>query len=217
MTVKRIPLLLLLAGLGLGLSGQDNKNPPSQSGIQPPEQANVVASPRTLNMPSKAVKPDKDAQLAILSAKTVALLVVGDPAVTFVSKDKRTIVVTEHGGIRRSVDPQKARREMENVLKEWGRFAFETDVAKADLVLALAETSVPPSTFTQLVVKDNQYRLRSILVVFRGGPNLGTQDDKPLWASAASENAFSALATTPTTSLTKKFRSDVESLEKKKQ
>jgi hypothetical protein len=131
-------------------------------------------------------------------------------------EDKRTIAVTEHGGIRRGVNPEKARRDMEDVLKEWGRLALQSDCARADIVLALVETSVPPSGFSRAVVQDNHYRLRSTLAVFQGGPGFASYGGKVLWANSASENAFSALATTPTSSLVKKFRKDVESLDKKR-
>jgi hypothetical protein len=207
-------IVLLVGGMALPSCAQ--QAPPGNT-QGAPSAGNEQASPSrlpalSLTLPDRSVKPDAQARQILAAAKTVALVIVGEPATTK-EISGRTIRITEHGGIRRKVDAEKARREVEKVLKEWGRLTLEEDPVKADLVLAVAETSVPPSGFSRAFANQTQYRLRTTLAVFRGGPELGSKD-KALWANTASENAFSALASTPTTSLTKRFRSDVEAYAK---
>ncbi len=203
--------IVLLVG-GMALSSCAQQAPPGNA--QGAASAGPEGGPAlTLTLPDRSVKPDAQARQMLAAAKTIALLIMGEPATT-TEISGRTVRITEHGGIRRKVDPEKARREVEKVLKEWGRLTLEEDPARADLVLAVAETSVPPSGFSRAFANQTQYRLRTTVAVFRGGPELSSTD-KALWANTASENAFSALASTPTTSLTKKFRSDVEAYAKK--
>jgi hypothetical protein len=186
----------------------------SPIGIFAKDQA-ATDTPSTYTRPEKAVKPDAQAIAALLAAKTVAIVGI-DAAVleiTSIDREKHTITAVKRGGIRRGVDAEKARKSVEEMVTDWGRFTAVASPAEADLVLVVFEDSVPPSGFSK-GTGDAKYRLRDILAVFRGGePSPAAQ---PLWADVSTESTFGALTGSSAGKVAKKLRDDVEKLSSKK-
>jgi len=164
-------------------------------------------------VPTKAVKLDSKSIEAVLSAKTVAITAHEHPSVSVTSVDpaKKTATVVVHGGIRRGVDADKARKSVRDVMQEWGRLTVVDSPAEADLVLVVIEDSVPPSNFSKMN-GDVTYRLRDRLGLFRGGEPEGIA--QPLWVDISTESTFGALTGSSAGKVAKKFRADVEKLSK---
>ena len=119
----------------------------------------------------------------------------------------------KRGGIRRGVDAEKARKSVEEMVRDWGRFAIVASPAEADLVLVIFEDSVPLSGFST-GTGDTKNRLRDILAVFRGGEPSPTA--QPLWADVSTESTLGALSGSSAGKVAKKLRDDVEKLSSNK-
>jgi len=198
------PIVFLLAGtVFVGGQGPAQKN----------EQA-VLEKTGGYAVPSEPIKLETEAsKQALLAAKKVAVIAFAKPAITVEQRSRREIRVTEHGGIKRKVDVNKAKNELERTLKKWGRFTLVAQSADADLVFVIFDESVPPSGFTRAIVKDTQYRLKDTVAVFKGG----SQEDskrQALWMHADSETAFSALGGSLSDGIVSQLRKEVEEAEK---
>jgi hypothetical protein len=162
--------------------------------------------------PEKAVKPDAQGIAALLAARTVAIVGL-DVARREVTIDEKTVTVTVPGGIRRRVDADKARTSVEEMVRDWGRFAAVESPADADLVLVIFEDSVAPSGFSKRT-GDTKNRLRDTLAVFRGGEPSPAAE--PLWADVSTESTFGVLSGSSAGKVANKLREDVEKLINKK-
>lgn len=165
--------------------------------------------------PQKAMKPDARSVEAILGAKTLANVGIDASVlrVTSVDPKNKKVYVTGGGGIRRGVDAEKARKSVEEKIREWGRFTVLDTVTDADLVLVVFEDTVEPSGFSKMQ-GDSKSRLRDTLAVFRGGdPPSSAQ---PLWAAVSTESTFGALTGSSAGKVASQWREDVEKLSKKK-
>ena len=171
------------------------------SSAQPAERMYVVTA--------KTVKMDLAGRDIVLKAKTVAIFAAErrDLEILNVDEKKRTAVVEIHGGIRRGVSAEKAKKALETMVREWGRFALVDDPEQADLVMFLAEDSVPPSGFSQMG-GDFRHRLRDRLAVFPG--RVAPSEAPTIWADTNSESTFGALTGSSVAKVANKFRRDVE-------
>ena len=171
-----------------------------------------TGTPSAYTRPEKAVKPDAQATAALLAAKTVAIIGM-DVARREVTIAEKTITVTVRGGIRRRVDAEQARKSVEEMVGDWGRFTVVDAPGGADLVLVIFEDSVPPSGFSK-TTGDTKNRLRDTLAVFRGGePSPAAQ---PLWADISTESTLGVLSGSSAGKVARKLREDVEKLSNKK-
>jgi hypothetical protein len=166
---------------------------------------------QTLTLPDKPVKLDARNSDLVLAARTVAIVAAGRATMEIASagpnSGRATLVI--HDGIRRRVDADKAKREVQKVIQDWGRFTLTDDLEKADLVLAIAESTVPASSFSQMT-GDTGHRLRDTLGVFaRGVP-------EPIWVDTATENTFGALTGSAAAKVAGKFRRAIETADRKK-
>jgi hypothetical protein len=171
----------------------------------------AAAPAQTLTLPDKPVKLDARVLDLVLAARTVAIVAAGRPTMEITSADtnsgRATLVI--HDGIRRRVDGDKARAEVQKVIQDWGRFTLIDDLEKADLILAIAESTVPASNLSQMA-GDTKHRLRDTLGVFARGVA------EPIWVDTATENTFGALTGSAAGKVAGKFRSAIETADRKK-
>jgi hypothetical protein len=102
---------------------------------------------------------------------------------------------------------------VEEMVRDWGRFAAVESPADADLVLVIFEDSVAPSGFSKRT-GDTTNRLRDTLAVFRGGEPSPAAE--PLWADVSTESTFGVLSGSSAGKVANKLREDVEKLINKK-
>jgi hypothetical protein len=161
---------------------------------------------QTRTLPSKAVKLDQRGMEIVLAARTVAIIATGHPTMEIAPADgkngRATLVV--HGGIRRRVDGDKAKQEVQKVIEQWGRFTLTDDLERADLILAIAEYTVPSSALSQMA-GDTSHRLRDTLGVFARGAR------EPIWVDTVTENTFGALTGSAAGKVAEKFQRALES------
>ena len=160
---------------------------------------------QTLTLPSKAVKFDAQGAEIALAARTVAVIATGHPTMTIApagEKDGRATLVI-HDGIRRRVDGDQAKLEVQKVIERWGRFTLTDDLGRADLILAIAESTVPAGAFSQMA-GDTSHRLRDTLGVFARGVR------EPIWVDTVTENTFGALTGAAASKVAEKFQEALE-------
>ena len=160
---------------------------------------------QTLTLPSKAVKFDAQGTQIALVARTVAVVATGRPRMEIApagEKDGRATLVI-HGGIRRRVDGDQAKQEVQKVIEQWGRFTLTDDLERADLILAIAEDTVPARGFSQMA-GDTSHRLRDTLGVFARGVR------EPIWVDTVTENTFGALTGAAASKVAEKFQQALE-------
>jgi hypothetical protein len=165
----------------------------------------IAAHAQTLTLPAKSVKLDRRGAELALAATVVAIVATGRPTIEIGPTDPKTgrATLLIHDGVRRRVDGGKAKEEVQKVLQDWGRFTLTDDLDKADLILAIAERTVPASSFSQMA-GDTSHRLRDTLGVFaRGVP-------EPIWVDTATENTFGALTGSAASKVAEKFRRALE-------
>lgn len=170
--------------------------------------AHSDAQARTL--PSKAVKLDERGMEIVLAARTVAIIATGHPTMEIApaaEKNGRATLVV-HGGIRRRVDGDQAKQEVQKVIEQWGRFTLTDDLERADLILAIAEHTVPASAFSQMA-GDTSHRLRDTLGVFARGVR------EPIWVDTVTENTFGALTGAAASKVAEKFQQALEAASRK--
>jgi hypothetical protein len=165
----------------------------------------IAAHPQTLTLPAKAVKLEAAGAELGLAARVVAIVASGRPTIEIGSTDpttgRATLVI--HDGIRRRVDGNKAKQEVQQVIEAWGRVMVTDDLEKADLILAIVESTVPASSFSQMA-GDTSHRLRDTLGVFaRGVP-------EPIWVDTATESTVGALTGSAASKVAEKFRRALE-------
>jgi hypothetical protein len=171
----------------------------------------TAALAQTLTLPDKPVKLDARGSDLVVTARTVAVVATGSPTMEITSVDPNTgrATLVIHDGIRRRVDGDKAKQEVQEVIRDWGRFTLTDDLERADLILAIAESTVPASTLSQMA-GDTTHRLRDTLGVFaRGVP-------EPIWVNTATENTLGALTGSAAGKVAEKFRRAMEEADRKK-
>jgi hypothetical protein len=166
---------------------------------------------QTLTLPSKAVKLDARGMESALAARTVAVIATGHPTIEIAPAGEKdgpaTLVI--HGGIRRRVDGDQAKQEVQTVIERWGRFTLTDDLERADLILAIAESTVPASAFSQLA-GDTSHRLRDTLGVFARGVR------EPIWVDTVTENTLGALTGAAASKVAEKFQQALEAAARRK-
>ena len=159
-----------------------------------------------LTLPSKTVKLDARGAEIALAARTVAIIATGHPTIEIAPADEKngrpTLVV--HGGIRRRVDGDKAKQEVQKVIEQWGRFTLTDDLERADLIFAIAEYTVPSSALSQMA-GDTSHRLRDTLGVFARGVR------EPIWVDTVTESTLGALTGAAASKVAEKFQQALES------
>ena len=106
-------------------------------------------------------------------------------------------------GIRRRVDGNQAKQEVQQVIERWGRFTLTDVLEQADLILAVAEYTVPASGLSQMA-GDTSHRLRDTLGVFARGVR------EPIWVDTVTENTLGALTGAAAGKVAGKFQQAVE-------